>query len=750
MKYYIGSRHYEGYEPCTIEFAVEFLRKQEVVGVDIETTKNQEFKDVYSPVYKFGLDPYLSNIIMLQIGTLDTRFVIDVRDSDITPFVEIFENPAILKVGANLKFEGKFFLHHLKCRLVNVWDVMIAEKILYNGELQGYSLEALMIKYLGKQSLQQYDLFSQLDNTDISKKVEVLRDQYFLAGKDVSTEELQEEAFNEILDTKYINKSIRLGFVHLKDKPFTLEMLDYGDEDIVAPLQIYEIQKRGRIVDGYLYNPINGFELENPITQVLAELEVIGVPFDESVWMAAYEHQLTIYEKRLKQINQYIIDNHPAFCGPLDMFTNSASCAIQWSSPKQVIHFYQSLDACPVEKSKSTGKQSPTVGAKALFNTLTNEHKKNFYKNSDIEEIKTLKDFTLMYLLFKKSEQLITTFGKDWLKYVHPVTKRVHSNFNQYMISSRFSSNNPNLQQIPGSDEYRAAFAGNLINADYSAQEVRVAAEVHGVAKMIDFFVNGDEIFGDDFHSWTATNVFRIIYNDPNLIIKKETHPDERDKSKATTFRLQYGGSVFSLMLEFNLTEEEAVDFLRSYFDAFPGLEESMEAKKEEAVNRGWIRLDDYTDKRYFYPDYNEMNRAKERATELLGPKFREMNQVEREKHKEKLRQTTDYSQLWKTYFILRGKLERRSLNLPIQGASATMIKRAMLLLYNYRWENNLQNDLRLLLPVHDELLLDYQNAEKANDYSLLVTDKMSEAGKIICSQIPMVAAAKITKFWKH
>ncbi|NDB86587.1 MAG: hypothetical protein EB127_28410, partial [Alphaproteobacteria bacterium] len=421
---------YEGVETCTIEFCLDYLREQKIVGLDIETGRKFPKGTYPEEVYKPGLDPYVSRIVMVQIGTLDTRFVIDARVVNCEFLREILENKEILKVGHNLKFEGKFFLVHYKIKLVSVWDVMICENILYNGERRSYALKALMIKYLGYEDIEEKDLFNQ----------------------PVEEEEEEESDLLDLMDKTeklVIDKSIRLGFVNIGDNPFTVEQIKYGVDDIIAPLRIREIQLKGR--ENYL--PIIGMRLENKFTQVLSLMEITGMRVDVKAWLKLAEDNKEIYAKRQKMLDDYIVRGYPKFTKPPDLF-GDRTCSIQWSSPAQVIKFFRYLEICPKEMSKQTKRMEWSVSAKALFKLLTPEYKDYFYGDK-WQEFNSQQDFILNYLLMKKSSMLCTTFGKDWLKYVHPITSKVHSSYKQYMISSRLSSSSPNLQNIPKGEQFR-------------------------------------------------------------------------------------------------------------------------------------------------------------------------------------------------------------------------------------------------------------------------------------------------------
>ena len=757
---------------------VKYLKKQKVIALDIETGRRYK-KGLYpEDVYKPGLDPFVSRIMMVQIGTLDKRFIIDPRFNDLSFLKDILEDNSILKVGHNLKFEGKFFLHHCNIRLVNVWDTMLAEKILYNGYRHSYSLAALQFRYLNIKPVQNIDLFNTIEDDfkDFNYRVKKLISQSLLLGKYLTEDEAVEIVESELLKNQYVDKSIRLGFIELGNEPYTLQQIEYGSDDITTPLQIYERQKEGRLVDGELYKPELGFKLENKFTQVLAEAEVQGVPFSKIKWKKAYEEAKLLYQKRLNFLNDFVISKahannkfakiHAQFVGTANLFTQTPTCAIKWTSSKEVIKYFKSLKMCPKEKSSTTGRMAFTVGAKTLLRKLPNNLKGNFFKGKDLDKIVTKSDLILQYLLLKRSEQLCTTFGEKWLNYVHPITYRVHTNFNQYMISSRLSSSNPNMQQIPGQKAYRDCFTVEepykLINADYSSQEIRVASEVHNVPKMIEFFVKGDPRFGSDYHSFSASNMQQAMRNDPNYIVEPKelpngeknpaftsTHSKERNDSKALTFKLNYGGSPYTVAMDLGIEEEEAERYIENYFKGFPGLLDSFEVKRKEAFEKGWIEIDPYTKKRYFFPDHQKMLIAQEKAKALRPKNWSKMSPEEKQVMKTWLRVNTEWSALWKEFMILKGKLERRGLNIPIQGSSATMTKLAGILIYNYRWKHKLQDKIQVPLYVHDETLAKTEEKLAAKT-AKIVESCMKQAGKIMFKQVPMDAQAVISNVWEH
>lgn len=732
--WFVGNDLFSEYNTATIEECVAYCKTKQVIGLDIETGRKYQKGKYNEEIYVPGLNPHVSRIVMIQIGDLENQYVIDARVIDIQPLKEILENNNILKVGHNLKFEGNFFLS-IGIKLVNVWDTFICEKVLYNGLQISYSLASLMKRYLGIEPVEQLDLFSTTE-------------------EDVEEDEILDEL--DLLEYKpekiYVDKSTRLQFVNIGDLPFTIKQIEYGADDIIAPLKIYEIQKQGRYIQDenkkdILYLPTNGFYLQNKFTQVLASIEYEGMEFDSLQWLTLSDKSYKIYLQKLEKLNTYVETNYQKdFCNAVDLFTSKPSCAIQWSSSTQVIKFFRYLGFCPREKSKQTGKDEWTVGAKALFKLLSPDYREMFYKSKETE-IKTQEDLILNYLLLKKAEQASTTFGKDFLKYVHPITGKIHSSYNQYMHTGRLSSTNPNLQNIPNGEEYRHCFYSKdyiWVNADYSSQESRILADVSNNTTLIDFFNNGHEIFGEDMHSFAATNMQRVIKKDPNILVTKKSDPKARQTAKALNFALSYGGSAHSLKDTLSCSLEEAEAFIQAYFDGFPGLEDDFNKTKELACKRGWIELDPHTKQKYFFPYMEEMESLQREAWACYPDNYKELSHQEKIDVKAEVNfKNPQLKQLWSKYFYLKGKLERRSLNYRIQGNAATMSKIAGCLIHNYYDGNRFIINL-----VHDEII--GKTISKDEEFLNIVKESMIKAGTYTCKRVKMDAEAELANYWKH
>ena len=409
------------FQTSGIEQVVDFLKREMVVGLDIETSRKFKKGTYKEDIYKPGLDPRVSRIVMLQIGNLEERFVIDTRRVDITPILPFFESD-ILWVGANLKFEYKHILHNYKVRLNRVWDVMIAEICLYNGYKRSYSLKAIAANYFNVFDEEKLDLFNLEDYNEM------------LVWKEA--------------DDYLINKSTAREFIEIGDRPFTTSQINYGVDDIELPLKIYKRQKHGRYA-GNIYRPDKLFALEMETVLALGETEYNGIPFRADMWLGvAKESKVKMLELKAK-LDNYVVENHKEFCtNGFDLFSSEPRCAIQWTSSKQVIPLFRKLEVLAQEKRKTTGKVTDSVGEKALVTLLDMKHRRDLEDHVEYE-IASPQDLVVQYLHYKHYEQLVKTFGEPYLKYVHPITGRIHTNFYQIVSTGRMSSNKPNVQQLP-------------------------------------------------------------------------------------------------------------------------------------------------------------------------------------------------------------------------------------------------------------------------------------------------------------
>lgn len=620
-----------------INEAYAYLKTQKVLSIDIETTK--KFNGKYGD--SEGLSPYLSKIVMFQIGDSKRQYIIDHRYNSIGKITRLLEDKNILKVGHNLKFEYLHLLHNYNIRLNNIYDTQVAEMILTCGIKDAQvGLNACIEKY-----------------------------------------------FNTKVD-----KSTRLQFLKIKDKPFSYIQVKYGAEDIIYPLKIRE--KQLDLLEKWgLMNTVN---LEMEYTLVLGDIEYKGMYLDQNAWKDIYNSNLPLFEVQKKKLNLFVEKyySHTKFVSKqLDLF-NPPGCNIMWTSSQQSVEFFKYLKACPLEFSSRKKKMEYTVNAKVLLSSL-NDLNKN--------QPDHIKEFIKEYIKFKEYEQSVTTFGLDFLNYVNPITKRVHSDYWQIISTGRMSSKNPNLQNIPSDDRYRKCFCApegyNIVNADYSGQETVVLANVSKEPNIGHLITTGG-----DMHCFVTRSINPELKDLSDDEIKTK-YKSKRQIAKSAGFAIQYGGTGYTIAKNLGITQEEGDEVYNAYFKAFPDLNKYFNYVKSITLKRGYVLIDDITHRKSFF----------------LPPKSN------KEKH----------------------AIEKKALNFPIQGTSGSMTKYAGVLFRRWILENNYQDSIFLTNIIHDEL-----NVECKKEFAKIVKENvencMLKSADIWCKVVPMKAQAVIGSYWGH
>ncbi len=264
----------------------------------------------------------------------------------------------------------------------------------------------------------------------------------------------------------------------------------------------------------------------------------------------------------------------------------------------------------------------------------------------------------------RQLEKLRGTYIDALPALVNPVTGRVHTSFSQTgAVTGRMSSSNPNLQNIPirteiGREIRRAFIAPpgwTLISADYSQVELRVLAHVAQEQPLIDAF-----LADHDIHSTTASKLFHI----PLAEVTKA----QRGLGKTINFATIYGVSAFGLSSRTELKQDEAKEFLRQYFEAYPNVRRYLEQTKAMAATEGYVET--LLGRRRYFPELRSRSLT---VNMRLGA-------------------------------------ERMAINAPIQGTAADIMKIAMIRLHAELKAQGFRT--RMLLQVHDELVLEAPDEE--------------------------------------
>ncbi len=308
---------------------------------------------------------------------------------------------------------------------------------------------------------------------------------------------------------------------------------------------------------------------------------------------------------------------------------------------------------------------------------------------SILEELAPWHEVPRQVLEWRQLTKLKSTYADALAEEIDRETGRVHTSYALAVAATgRFSSNNPNLQNIPIRTEegrrIRRAFVAEpghlLLSADYSQIELRLAAHVADVPELKQAFREGVDI-----HALTASQVFGV----PLAVMDANT----RRRAKAINFGIIYGISAFGLGAQIGVPQAEAGAYIRAYFDRFPAIRAYMERIKTDCRRTGYVET--IFGRKCFISGIRDANPAR------------------------------------------RAGAERQAINAPLQGSAADIIKRAMGRIPAALAGAGLK--ARMLLQVHDELLFEVPEAE-ADDTARVVKGVMEGACAPRCElSLPLV-----------
>jgi DNA polymerase I len=429
-------------------------------------------------------------------------------------FREVFENESISKIGQNVKY-----------------DILVLKN--YGMEVKGKLYDTMLAHYLiepeGKHSM------------------DWLAQQY-LNYKPVSIESL--------IGKKGKNQG------NMRDVEVD-EVVAYAAEDADITLKLKQ-----------KFDPLiktNGLEkllheVENPLIEVLADMEFEGVRIDT----ASLAELSTILEEESKEIEKQVYE--------------LAGVKFNLASPKQlgdVLFLKLKLD--PKAKKTKTGQFAT---GEEVLSRLAGEH-----------------EIAQAILDYRQMVKLKSTYVDALPTMINPKTGRVHTTYNQFVAATgRLSSINPNLQNIPirteRGREIRKAFVPRdkdhvLLAADYSQIELRIMAAFSQDVSMIEAFKNGRDI-----HATTAAKIFQVPL--------EEVSSDMRRKAKTANFGIIYGISAFGLAQRLNISRTEAKEIIDAYFKEFPAVKAYMDECIEKARKNEYVET--ILGRRRYLRDINSRN----------------------------------------------------------------------------------------------------------------------------------------------
>lgn len=662
---------------CDLNKVINYCMPLDVIGFDFETT---------------GLDPYLSEPILLILGDVNTQYVIDCSSYTKDELRNVFISIGLTKIflGQNLKFDYKFAKIHYGIELRILYDVMIAEQRLLQGRDLKYNLPAIVLRRLGIIPIE-------------------------------------------------MNKEVRLEWVGKDIETFVFQTyhITYSAGDIKYLFGIKEKQDARMLV---LNQKFLIYDIEFPLISVLANAELVGFKLNEEKWEQnikdnkekRFEYQ-TLLDEEVRQLRDKLATNEhlPYLKGgkfdrprgketesfQFDLFggetevkkKDDKKAHVNYSSTEQLVNMLGRLGQ-PVPTKQGvhivptfiTTIKGRTKVDKTAYDFTTGEGVIEGY----LIEIPNSPIYTFIkYLIeYREATTRLNTFGKKFLKnYTNKVTKKVHTIFRQCNTpTGRLQSGDSkafyfNSQNIPAEKRYRECFTtdeGRLISTtDLSGAEAVIMIDKAHDEKFYEI-----AIVNDDAHSPLCQAVWRAIgehrYNQittfevdsleymglskaielKNIVISKKENKDLRTAFKPMTFGTIYGMHDKKTAKTLNISIAEAKIGLRVIKDMIPKTFKMVEANAKFAVTNGYLILNTRTNSRIWYEKVIEARRNESSMT-----------------------------------FMDTIEVEGSARNAPIQGTQADIVKEAMVVIDKEIRRQNL--DMRLLGQVHDELIYDFDKS---------------------------------------
>ena len=411
---------------------------------------------------------------------------------------------------------------------------------------------------------------------------------------------------------------------------------EYASEDADITLRLYRVLKNNLLSEKLE----NIYELfEKPLIKILAKMEINGIKVDDKflkILSKKFEKKIQELEKKIFKISKK---------------------EFNIASTKQLGEImYNELKISSLKKTK-----------KGSFATSATVLEDLAFKGNELPKL---------VLDWRQISKLKNTYSDSLQEHINSNTKRVHTSFLLAATTTgRLASSDPNLQNIPiksedGRDIRKSFIAekGNvLISADYNQIEMRILADLADVKELKKAFNNNHDI-----HSLTASQVF-------NIDIKKVSS-DMRRKAKAINFGIIYGISQYGLAKQIMVSNQEAEEFLKSYFLKFPEIKSYMDSTIKFCRKSGYVS--NIFGRRSHITGINDKN------------------------------------------FNVRNFQERAAINAPIQGSASEIMRLAMIRL-NKKLEDIKNDQCKMLLQIHDELIFEVSKSEEKK-VAKIIKDEMT------------------------
>ncbi len=444
------------------------------------------------------------------------------------------------------------------------------------------------------------------------------------------------------------------GTFQAYDQEFTDRQIGYAAKDVCI-LDMIRSAQMSRMREYDLYEAL---ALEMSFIKPLAEMELNGIKLDIVKWRI----MMTEFAEEAKELRTTIEVGLQSTQDQMSLFGVST---INIDSPKQL---------------------------KASLNKLGLS-----VESTSVDALSKLSGHPMVdsILKYRKNAKLVNTYGEALINRINPTTGRLHTQFKQMVSTGRMSSNNPNLQNVPGKQKFRSCFIAEkgkcLITVDQDSAELVIMGAMSGEPNFYEAYEKNL-----DLHTLNAARIYKVLYEE---VVKAQ-----RTASKAISFGLAYGISAVGLGKRLKISKKAAKGLIDTYFKINKVLKDWLEKSAKEAVRNHYSTT--ITGRKRFYniPPMSDPARK-----------------------------------------MVVGSVERAAKNHRIQGSDSDTIKKAMVLCVE-RLES-LDVGARLLLSVHDELVVECP-LEHVEAVAKIVTSSVDDGFNQYFPKMPMSTGAVIGPCW--
>lgn len=686
-------------QKMSLKDAIKLIKSWPVVQFDGETT---------------GLDPHICKLRSHQFGYKNFKtgemdqVVIDCLEYSPNEYKELFDK---FLIGHNLKFDLEF-LYNYGIVPRKIYDTMIAEQTLYMGYVPkqiSHSLGHVIERYLG-----------------------ISLDKSF--QKQIAT------------------------------KGLTLEGIRYSANDVVYLQDVRKLQ----LDIAKSRNCEKAVMLECGTVPAIAYLEWCGIKLDVEKWQRKIDENKKKLQDNQEKLDSFVL-SHPVLKDKyrkesieLQLFDDGSyktDCSVQWTNPAQVLPVFKDLgfDVTVTDKETHEDKESVMKDVLASQRGIADE-------------------FLDTYLAFQKAKKDLTAFGQGHINAINPYTGRIHTQFKQIgTITGRMSSgsddkygngknNNdlarvkglpvnpsakqkqqglgcpyPNMQQLPHDEYTRSCFIsepGNVfVSCDYSAEESRVQGCVWKEEEILKCFREGI-----DTHNMYAKIFFEEELKDVDVHDVKKLYPDLRGRAKSGEFAVGYGSKGFSIAAKMGIPLARAKTMVANLQAKMHGMATFKRKAGKFIRENGYLVVCPKTGHRVYWPEWSGWRQEDLSHTKEFWEDYNNFHKG------------TDDA-VCKQYQKFKAKgadwLDRKVLNVPIQGGCAVVLKKAVTDLFNWVVDNGYFGTILFCVFAHDEIDCECP-ADMGDSFGRIMQYIMESAASTFYSDIPIPAECSIDTHWVH